>query len=144
MLTTAPSPRTPAAIARAMSSGLPFLTATGARRAAGAAGAGRGAEEAGADLATAAAGGLPAAGGFGGEGAAEGADLAGAAAGLGAADLGAAAGTDGSLIVAEEVGLGGKLMRTVSFLGCTLGASAGLGGTGALGGLEFSSAIKQE
>jgi hypothetical protein len=27
------------------------------------------------------------------------------------------------------VGLGGKLIRTVSFLGCTLAASAGFGGT---------------
>jgi hypothetical protein len=34
----------------------------------------------------------------------------------------------GNLIVGAEVGLGGKLMRTVSFLGWTLAASAGLGG----------------
>src|SRR5580658_7032357 len=34
----------------------------------------------------------------------------------------------GSLIVGAEVGLGGKLMRTVSFFGWTLAASAGLGG----------------
>jgi hypothetical protein len=34
----------------------------------------------------------------------------------------------GSFIVGAEVGLGGKLMRTVSFLGWTFEASAGLGG----------------
>ncbi len=34
----------------------------------------------------------------------------------------------GNLIVGADVGLGGKLMRTVSFLGWTLEASAGLGG----------------
>jgi hypothetical protein len=38
----------------------------------------------------------------------------------------------GNLIVA--VGFGGKLMRTVSFLGCTLEASAGFGGTAPPGG----------
>ena len=34
----------------------------------------------------------------------------------------------GNLIVGADVGLGGRLMRTVSFLGWTLEASAGLGG----------------
>jgi hypothetical protein len=34
----------------------------------------------------------------------------------------------GNLIVGAEVGFGGKLMRTVSFLGWTLAASAGFGG----------------
>jgi hypothetical protein len=34
----------------------------------------------------------------------------------------------GSLIVGADVGLGGRLMRTVSFFGWTLAASAGLGG----------------
>jgi hypothetical protein len=33
------------------------------------------------------------------------------------------------LIVGAAVGLGGKLIRTVSFLGCTFAASVGLGGT---------------
>jgi hypothetical protein len=46
-------------------------------------------------------------------------------------------------MVAVEAGLGGKLMRTVSFLGCTLGASAGLGGTPPEGEFGFSSAIKR-
>src|SRR5438132_14322021 len=46
----------------------------------------------------------------------------------------------GILIVGAAVGLGGKLMRTVSFLGCTLAASAGLGGTPA-GGFGVGSAI---
>jgi hypothetical protein len=54
-----------------------------------------------------------------------------------------AAGKVGNLIVA--VGLGGKLMRTVSFLGWTLAASPrGLGGTGDNGAFGFGvgSAIK--
>jgi hypothetical protein len=42
---------------------------------------------------------------------------------------GALVGKVGSLIVGEAVGFGGKLMRTVSFLGWTLTASAGFGGT---------------
>lgn len=40
------------------------------------------------------------------------------------------------------VGLGGKLIRTVSFFGCTLAASAGLGGTPPGGGFGLLSAIK--
>src|SRR5206468_10398536 len=66
----------------------------------------------------------------------------GAAEAAGAAVAGAAApvaGMDGSLIVA--VGLGGNAMRTVSFLGCTLAASPGLGGTPPVGGLGLFSAI---
>jgi hypothetical protein len=65
---------------------------------------------------------------------------------MGAAALVAAAGgalpgaSVGSLIVGAEVGLGGKLMRTVSFLGWTLAASAGLGGK-APPGVEILSAI---
>ena len=50
------------------------------------------------------------------------------------------AGTDGSLMVAE-LGFGGRLMRTVSFLGWTFAASAGLGGTPPSGGLDSFSAI---
>jgi nucleoid-associated protein YgaU len=76
-------------------------------------------------------------------GAAATATAAGAAdAGLGAAGAaatatGAAAALEGggapgakvgNLMVGAEVGLGGKLMRTVSFLGWTFEASAGLGG----------------
>jgi hypothetical protein len=44
------------------------------------------------------------------------------------------------LIVA--VGLGGKLMRTVSFFGCTFADSGGFGGTGPLGGFGMFSGIK--
>jgi hypothetical protein len=47
----------------------------------------------------------------------------------------------GNLIVGAEVGLGGKLMRTVSFFGCTLAASAGLGGIAPPGGVGILSAI---
>jgi hypothetical protein len=46
----------------------------------------------------------------------------------------------GNLIVA--VGLGGKLMRTVSFLGCTFAGSGGFGGTGPPGGFGMFSGIK--
>ena len=61
---------------------------------------------------------------------------AGAAAGAALAAAGAPAGMAGSLMVGEAVGFGGSEIRTVSFLGATLGASEGRGGT-----LEFSSAI---
>ena len=47
----------------------------------------------------------------------------------------------GILMVGEAVGFGGRLMRTVSFLGCTLAASAGFGGTGPVGVLGIFSAI---
>ncbi|MDB6026863.1 MAG: hypothetical protein JWM68_3086 [Verrucomicrobiales bacterium] len=66
-------------------------------------------------------------------------DGGGAAAKEGAGAV--AAGKVGSLIVAEEapaVGFGGRLMRTVSLRGCTLGASDGLGGTAPPGMLGFS------
>lgn len=49
-----------------------------------------------------------------------------------------AAGADegeGSFMVGAAVGLGGRLMRTVSFFGCTLEASTVLGTTGATGGI---------
>ena len=52
---------------------------------------------------------------------------------------GAPPGSVGNLIVAA--GLGGRLMRTVSFFGCTLAASDGLGGTAPGGGFESFSAI---
>ena len=51
---------------------------------------------------------------------------------IGAAGAGVAAATaagDGILMVGAAVGLGGKLMRTVSFFGCTFADSEGLGGT---------------
>ncbi len=65
-----------------------------------------------------------------------------AAAGLATAGA-AAAGAAGAgiLIVGAEVGLGGKLIRTVSFFGCTLAASVGLGGTAPEGVLGMFSAI---
>ena len=60
----------------------------------------------------------------------------GAAAAAGAAGAGA-----GILIVGAAVGLGGKLIRTVSFFGCTLAASVGFGGTAPEGGFGMLSAI---
>ena len=47
----------------------------------------------------------------------------------------------GSLIVGADVGLGGKLIRTVSFLGWTLEASAGRGGNAPPGVVGVFSAI---
>jgi hypothetical protein len=44
-------------------------------------------------------------------------------------------------MVADEEGLGGKLIRTVSFFGCTLAASPGLGGTDPDGMFGVFSAI---
>jgi hypothetical protein len=86
-----------------------------------------------------------------GAGAGAGAAGAGALEGAGAAATGAAAEAPegggvpgakvGSLIVGAEVGFGGKLMRTVSFLGWTLEASAGLGGNAPPGGVGMLSAI---
>ena len=67
-------------------------------------------------------------------------DVAAGAAGAGGA--GAAAAGVGILIVGAAVGLGGKLIRTVSFFGCTLAASAGFGGTAPVGVLGIFSAIK--
>src|SRR5206468_6685482 len=71
---------------------------------------------------------------------------AGACAGAGAAATGtAAAGAAdagaGILIVGAAVGLGGKLIRTVSFFGCTFAASVGFGGTAPEGGIGMLSAI---
>src|SRR5262252_5924691 len=57
------------------------------------------------------------------------------------APVGPAGGSVGSLMVGAAVGLGGKLMRTVSFLGCTLpvdffsgSAPEGVPGNGLFGG----------
>src|SRR6266481_5051310 len=64
------------------------------------------------------------------------------AAGDPAADAdGGPPGSVGNLIVAA--GLGGRLMRTVSFFGCTLAASDGLGGNAPGGGFGSFSAITQ-
>ncbi len=72
--------------------------------------------------------GAPAVGGRGGGGAAPaGAAAAGAEEAPGAA--GPPAGRVGSLIVGDEVGLGGRLIRTVSFFGWIFAASGGFGGT---------------
>src|SRR5438552_16764508 len=81
-----------------------------------------------------------------GRGAGVGGAGAGACAGAGAAATGtAAAGAAdagaGILIVGAAVGLGGKLIRTVSFFGCTLAASVGFGGTAPEGGFGMLSAI---
>ena len=68
-------------------------------------------------------------------------DEAGAPAGgcAGAAAWAPAAGAGacgvGSFMVGEAVGLGGRLIRTVSVFGCTLATSTGLGGMGAAGKL---------
>ena len=59
------------------------------------------------------------------------------------------AGKVGSLIVGAEVGFGGKLMRTVSFFGWILAASAGFGGIapdgtlGVFSDISFSSCYSQ-
>lgn len=140
MLTTAPRPRTAAAMPRPMSSPLVFRLAEALGRGA-AAGVGAG------DVGAAAAGRLNVAavfdGGRGGGGAtllAEGADEAGGRGALaatpdaadGAPGAAGAAGPPegiaGSLMVGEDAGFGGRLIRTVSFFGCTFAASGGLGG----------------
>jgi hypothetical protein len=130
-----------AAMANPLSSPvMPRATAGAAGRGAGAGAAGlavvAGAAFAGAGVAAAtatAAAGAPAAAGA----AALGAAGAAAAAAVGAGAPGAKV---GNLIVGADVGLGGKLMRTVSFLGWTFEASAGLGGTAPPSG-EMLSAI---
>jgi hypothetical protein len=103
---------------------------TGAGRGAGAGRPAGAAAERGAGVGGAGAGACPA------TGAAETAAAAGAAAAACAAGAGA-----GILIVGAAVGLGGKLIRTVSFLGCTFAASAGRGGTAPDGVLGIFSAI---
>jgi hypothetical protein len=70
---------------------------------------------------------MPAAAEGGGTGIGAAPDPAGAGAGV--CDVGGADGGVGSLIVGAALCLGGRLIRTVSFLGWTLAASAGLGGT---------------
>jgi hypothetical protein len=69
------------------------------------------------------------------------ATAAGAGAALGA-PVGPPGGNVGSFIVGAAEGLGGKLIRTVSFLGCTLPVSFfGGGGTAPEGRFGGSSAI---
>ena len=86
-------------------------------------------------------------------GAAAGAAVAGRAAGAagaapcdgsvnaGAPAVGPPGGSVGNLIVGAAEGLGGRLMRTVSFLGWTFAPSGGLGGTAPPGKLGMFSAI---
>ncbi len=143
--TTAAMPTTAAAIARMKSS---LLAGALAEAGLGALAAGIGAEGLAIEVPGAAAalagvavevsGLAPAEGGAGGAGAAgrAGDGAAGVAVTTGAAGGVPAAGKVGSLIVAVAEGFGGRLMRTVSFLGCTLAASPGFGGTGAFGVLS--------
>src|SRR5213596_3387477 len=80
--------------------------------------------------------------GVGGAGACAGTGAGACAAATGAAAAAGAAGAGaGIFIVGAAVGLGGKLIRTVSFFGCTLAASAGFGGTAPEGGIGMLSAI---
>lgn len=86
---------------------------------------------------------LPVGVGSGGGGAfdAAAAEAATGAALVAAPGGGAPGASVGSLIVGADVGLGGRLMRTVSFLGWTLEASAGLGGRAPPGDVGIFSAI---
>ncbi len=127
---TAAKPITAAATARMVSKGLLTGTATDGAMGRGAAAAGRGAAAIGAAA--------PARGAAG--------TAAGAAAeavGAGAAPApGPPGGSVGSLMVGAAEGFGGKLMRTVSFLGWTLPVSF-LGGTAPAGMFGILSAINQ-
>src|ERR1700686_2987908 len=60
---------------------------------------------------------------------------------IGAPAEGPPGGSVGNLMVGAAEGLGGRLMRTVSFLGWTFEASGGLGGTMPPGKLGLFSAI---
>jgi hypothetical protein len=112
------------------------MVSTGLAAAAGAAtGAGRGAGAAGLDAAGAAA---PARGALAAAGA--GVPIEGAAGAGIPPPVGPPGGNVGSLIVGAADGLGGKLMRTVSFLGWTFPVSF-LGGTAPAGMFGMFSAI---
>jgi len=127
-----------AASARALSNPLtPGMT--GARRCGGA----------GRPVAVGVATGRGAGVGGAGAGVCSGAGAGAMATGAAAAAVGAAGAGAGILIVGAAVGLGGKLIRTVSFFGCTLAASAGFGGTpeggiALLSAITFSSEVKLE
>jgi hypothetical protein len=90
------------------------------------------------------AGAAPEAGGAGGAAALDGAGTPTTVA-AGAAEPMAGGGVPGakvgSFIVGAEVGLGGRLMRTVSFFGWTFAASADLGGKAPPGDIGLLSAI---
>lgn len=129
--TKASRPTTAAAIARPLSTTL-RVGAAGIGRGAG---AGRGAAGAAATAGRDATAG-PAVAGVGA--------LVPVVPATGAAGAGVAAATaagDGILIVGAAVGFGGKLIRTVSFFGCTLADSEGLGGGAPPGALGVFSAI---
>ena len=128
--TSAMMPTIAAAIARPLSIPLNAGAAIGRD-----AGAGREAAEGAATAGRAAAAGTDA-------GAPVAVDGAGAA--TGAAGAGVAAATaagEGILMVGAAVGLGGRLIRTVSFLGCTFADSEGLGGAAPGGTCGVFSAI---
>lgn len=132
-LTKAARPRTAAATARPLSNIVIPAAEEAAARRDGARGAAAAAADGGATPTGLDAGGAGAAG-------AEAAPDTGAAA---AAAVGVATGAGvGILIVGAAVGLGGRLIRTVSFFGCTLAASAGFRGPGASGVFGVFSAIK--
>jgi len=144
-LTTAPRPITAAAMARPTSKPLTRLAAGNGAWAGGrgpGAPGGRGAGlpvEVGGRGADGAVG-APEVGGRGGPGATDGAGVnglggEGAAGGEPGAVGAGAPGIEGNLIVAVAEGFGGRLMRTVSFLGWTLAASPGRGGTPPGGGV---------
>jgi hypothetical protein len=133
VLPTASKPATAAAMARALSS--PLMVGTAASAAAGR-WAGRCAGAAAAEGAAAVARRAGAAGATAWLTAVGGAN--GAA--PGAAD-GPPGGRVGNLIVGAAEGFGGKLMRTVSFFGCTFELSGGLGGNAPPGKLGIFSAI---
>src|SRR5215469_6562550 len=132
----AASPATPAAIARTVSTGLAAATTTGAMATRPAAGAGRAAGCAAA--ADAAAGETGAAvvvrGAATGAAVPAGRGAAGAAPGMPpGAPVGPPGGNVGNLIVGAAEGLGGSVIRTVSFLGWTLPVDFFMGVTGAPG-----------
>ena len=128
---SARAPTNAAAMARALSN--PLTPGLAAERGGAAFMAGAGAEAAVAARGAAGAAEAEAAAAGGGDG------------GVTATGAAAPAGTDaegaGILIVGAAVGLGGKLMRTVSFLGWTFAASAGFGGRAPVGMLGMFSAI---
>lgn len=116
----------------------PLIDATGAM----CLGAGAGFDAGAAAVAVGAGAGAERGAGVGAEGIEAGAAAAGPDTGAAAA-AGAMGAGAGILIVGAAVGFGGKLIRTVSFLGCTFAASAGLGGTAPEGVLGRLSAINQ-
>lgn len=104
-------------------------------------GAGRGADGGGGACRVAVGAAVPGREAAGAAGAAWAADVLSAGAGAAAGAAGPPGGSVGNLIVGAAEGLGGKLMRTVSFLGWTFPVSF-FGGTAPVGMLGMFSAIK--